>query len=53
MMTKKARLNKCNAHEVLERQMEIKVKTLLLLFFLVMVFFVFCFFMTPQTYGFI
>ena len=52
-MSKPARLGKCNAHEVLEQELTISVKTVLLIFLLILIFFAFCFMMQPQTYGFL
>ena len=52
-MTKPARLRKCNSHEVLEKQLTISVKELLLIFFLVIIFGVFCFIAQGPTYGFL
>jgi len=52
-MSKPARLRKCNSHEVLEKQLTISVKELLLIFFLVLLFGVFVFMTVPQTYGFL
>lgn len=50
-MSKPVRLNK--AHEdLLERELHISVKTLLIIILLVILFFAFCFMMQPVTYGF-
>ena len=48
-----ARLGKCDAHTVLEKQLSISVKQLLLIFLFVIIFGIFCFISVPQTYGFL
>lgn len=50
---KPARLNKCNAHEVLEQQLTISVKQVLLIFLLVLIFGIFCFLTKGPTYGYL
>ena len=54
MMTKKepARLGKCNAHEILEAQMTITGKQVILITIFLIIFLVFAFISVPQTYGF-
>jgi len=53
-MTKKepARLGKCNAHEILEKQMTITGKQVILITIFLIVFLVLAFICVPQTYGF-
>ena len=50
-MSKPARLGKCNAHEVLEQQLTISAKTLWVLAFVSILFFVLCFICKGPTYG--
>lgn len=54
MMTKKepVRLGKCNAHEILEKQMTITGKQVIAITIFLIVFLVFAFIYVPQTYGF-
>ena len=54
MMTKKepARLGKCNAHEILEKQMTITGKQVILITIFLILFLLFAFISVPQTYGF-
>lgn len=52
-MTKPARLGKCNAHEVMEKQLTISVMELVFITFLVFLFFLLSFILIPQTFGFL
>lgn len=51
--TQPKRLGKCDAHNVLEKQLSITVKELAILFFIVLLFFIASFVMIPQTFGFL
>ena len=51
MSNKPARLGKCNSHEVMRQQLEIRVQTLLLIAIFVMVFIAFCSIIKGPTYG--
>ena len=53
MKQKPARLGKCNAHEVLEKQLTISVKEIILAFIFCVFFVGIIMLMTPQTYGFL
>ena len=48
-----ARLQKCNAHEVLEKQLTISVKEIIFAFLFCLIFVSIIMLMTPQTYGFL
>lgn len=50
---KPARLGKCDAHTVLEKQLSISVKELIFIVVLTVMFVVFAFMAVPQTYGFL
>lgn len=52
-MTSKARLYKCNSHEVMEEQLSISVMQLVFITFLVVLFFVLSFILIPGTFGFL
>ena len=49
--TTKARLDKKESDNILETELRISVKTLVLIIFIVFVFFALCFIAVPQTYG--
>ena len=53
MTSKPARLGKCNAHEVMEKQLTISVMELVFITFLVFLFFLLSFILIPQTFGFL
>ena len=53
MTSQKPRLNKQPNYNVLEKELRISVKSLLLLAFICILFLVFAFIAVPQTYGFI
>ena len=48
-----ARLNKCNAHEVLEKQLTISVKEVVFALIFCIIFVSIIMLMTPQSYGFL
>ena len=48
-----ARLNRCNAHEVLEKQLTISVKEIIFTLIFCIIFVGVIILMTPQTYGFL
>ena len=48
-----ARLQKCNAHEVLEKQLTISVKEIIFALIFCIIFVGVMMLMTPQTYGFL
>ena len=52
-MSKPARLGKCNSNEILEKQLSISVKELLIVFIICVLFVSVIMVMTPQTYGFL
>lgn len=52
-MNKPARLKKCNSSSVLEEQLSITVKEMLIIIFLVFLFFMISLWIIPQTYGFL
>ena len=47
------RLQKCNANEVLQKQLTISVKEIILAFIFCIIFVSIIMLMTPQTYGFL
>ena len=51
MNNRPARLGKCNSHEVMRQQLEIRVQTVLLIAIFVMVFIAFCLIAKGPTYG--
>ena len=51
--TQPKRLSKCNSHEVLEKQLSITVKELIIVFMIVLLFFTVSLIMIPQTFGFL
>lgn len=51
--TQPRRLGKCNSHEVLEKQLSITVKELIIVFMIVLLFFMTAILMIPQTFGFL
>lgn len=48
-----ARLNRCNAHSILEEQLSISFIELLVIIFFVFLFFIISMLVIPQTYGFL
>ena len=50
---KPASLHKCNAHETLEKQLSISAKELIIIFILVLIFGLFCFFSQGPTMGYL
>ena len=48
-----AKLQKCNAHNVMEEQLTISVMQLVFIMFLVFLFFIISILVIPQTYGFL
>ena len=52
MMTKPKRLGRDPNYDIMEKELRISVKSLLLIVFICILFFAFAFLMQPQTYGF-
>jgi len=50
---KPARLGKCNAHEVLEKQLTITAKEILIIFIFVLIFGILCFLSKGPTMGYL